>query len=56
MPAELFRLTTGKHLGKHAIVAGVDADNAGSFVFDERLGFVGRRAFSRDRLQIQPFA
>jgi phosphinothricin acetyltransferase len=26
-------------LGKHVMIAGVDADNAGSLVFHERLGF-----------------
>jgi phosphinothricin acetyltransferase len=33
----LFPLATG--LGKHMMVAGVDADNAGSIRFHERLGF-----------------
>jgi hypothetical protein len=37
---DLIRKCLERTLEKHAIVAGVDADNAGSLVFDERLGFV----------------
>ena len=32
-------LTRGRALGKHVMMAGVDADNAGSIRFHERLGF-----------------
>ena len=32
-------LKRGRELGKHVMVAGVDAENAGSIRFHERLGF-----------------